>query len=200
MKNKAVFLDRDGVICRDVNYCRHTDDFELLPAVPQAVKLLNDNNFLTIVVTNQSGIARGYLTHEILSDIHQKMTDELARFSARIDDILYCPHHPDEECDCRKPGTALFERAIHKHSINAAASFMIGDRQRDIDAGRTAGCRTVFVTTGLHHSEEILIKADYTAINLLDAVNWILRQFLHVSNERILNLSSPKKTIDWRKN
>jgi histidinol-phosphate phosphatase family protein len=175
MKNKAVFLDRDGVICRDVNYCRRTEDFELLPTVPQAIKLLNDHNYLTIVITNQSGIARGYLTHEILTDIHRKMKDELARFNARIDDILYCPHHPDEECDCRKPGTALFEQAIHKHSINTSTSFMIGDRRKDIDAGRTAGCRTIFITTGPDNSEENVIKADYIAINLLDAVTWILR-------------------------
>ncbi len=111
----------------------------------------------------------------MLSDIHKKMTDELARFNARIDDILYCPHHPDEECDCRKPGTALFEQAIREHAINVQASFMIGDRQKDIDAGGTAGCRTIFVTTGPDNRGKNPTKADYTAINLLDAVNWILR-------------------------
>ncbi|MFC1947583.1 D-glycero-beta-D-manno-heptose 1,7-bisphosphate 7-phosphatase [Chloroflexota bacterium] len=174
MKNKAVFLDRDGVICKDVNYCSRTEDFELLPTVPQAIKLLNDHDYLTIVITNQSGIARGYFTHETLTDIHQKMIDELSRFDARIDDIRYCPHHPDEACNCRKPKTALFEQAIQEHAINITASFIIGDRQQDIDAGRTLGCRPILVTTGPDHSEESLKEADYTASSLLDAVNWIL--------------------------
>ena len=173
--NKAVFLDRDGVICKDVNYCSRTEDFDLLPTVPQAIKLLNDFDFSTIVITNQSGVARGYFTHEILTDIHKKMTDELARFNARIDDILYCPHHPDEECNCRKPGTTLFEQAIHEHAIDTRASFMIGDRQKDIDAGRAVGCQTILIASGLDHGGENVVKADYTAINLLDAVNWILK-------------------------
>ena len=175
MKNKAVFLDRDGVICRDVNYCSRPEDFELLPTVPQAIKLLNNHNYLIIIITNQSGIARGFFTHETLTHIHKKMTEELARFNAWTDDIQYCPHHPDEECNCRKPGTALFERAIQEHSINVKASFMIGDRLKDIDAGRALGCRTVFVSTGPNHSEESLKEADYTAYSLLDAVGWILK-------------------------
>ncbi|HEY95390.1 MAG TPA: HAD family hydrolase [Dehalococcoidia bacterium] len=180
MRNKAVFLDRDGVICRDVNYCSRPEDLKLLPTVPQAIKLLNDHNYLTIVITNQSGIARGYFTHKILSDIHNKMIDEFARFNARIDDIRYCPHHPDEGCNCRKPGTALFEQAIQKHAINTKASFMIGDEQKDIDAGRAMGCRTVLVTNSVTHKKECLLRADYTALNLLDAVNWILTLKFHL--------------------
>jgi len=176
MKNKAVFLDRDGVICRDVHYCSRVEDFELLPTVPLAIKLLNDHDYLAIVITNQSGIARGYFTHEILSDIHKKMTGELASFNAWIDDILYCPHHPDEACNCRKPGTVLLDRAIQDHSIDVNTSFMIGDTLKDIDAGRTVGCRTILVSTGLDQKTEKLIKSDYTAINLLDAVNWIIKQ------------------------
>jgi D,D-heptose 1,7-bisphosphate phosphatase len=176
MKNKAVFLDRDGVICRDVHYCSRKEDFELLPTVPLAVKLLNDHDYLAIVITNQSGIARGYFTHEILSDIHRKMIDELGKFNARIDDIRYCPHHPDEACDCRKPGTALLDQAIQEHSIDVKASFMIGDQQKDIDAGKAVGCGTILITTKSDDRAKILTKADYTAINLLDAVNWIIKQ------------------------
>lgn len=175
MRNKAVFLDRDGVICRDVDYCSRTEDFELLPTVPLAIRLLNIHDYLTIVITNQSGIARGYFTHETLSDIHKKMVDELTGFGAWIDEIRYCPHHPDDVCNCRKPGTSLFEQVIHEYSINVQASFMVGDRQPDIDAGRSVGCRTILVTTGPDQKAEIPIKADYTAITLLDAVNWIIQ-------------------------
>ncbi len=179
MKNKAVFLDRDGVICRDVYYCSRPENFELLPTVPQAIKLLNDHDYLTVVITNQSGIARGYFTHDTLTDIHIKMIDELSRFNARIDDIRYCPHHPDEECNCRKPRTALFEQVIQERAINVKRSFMIGDTLKDIDAGRAVGCRTILVTTSFNNEEKFLIKPDYTAINLLDAVNWILKYSIY---------------------
>jgi len=118
MGNKAVFLDRDGTIAMDVHYCRRPEDFELLPTVPEAISLLNENGFMVVVITNQSGIARGYFTEETLAQIHQKMTGELAKYDARVDAIYYCPHHPDDGCQCRKPKTALFFRAAKELNID----------------------------------------------------------------------------------
>ncbi len=148
MDNKAVFLDRDGTIAKDVHYCPRPEDFELLPSVPEAIKLLNENSFKVIVVTNQSGIARGYFTEETLAQIHQKMKDELAKYGARVDAIYHCPHHPDDGCECRKPKTALFLKAAGEHDIDLKSSYVVGDMQMDIDAGKSLDCKTVLVTTG----------------------------------------------------
>ena len=174
MRNKAVFLDRDGVICIDVNYCSRVEDFELLPGVLQAVKLLNDNDYKAIVITNQSGIARGYFTHQVLADIHKKMVTELSGDGAKLDDIFYCPHHPDDGCDCRKPKTALFQQAIEKYDIDTSLSFMVGDAQTDIDAGRANGCRTIWVNHETGQDSKNVTGADYTVTSLLDAVKLLL--------------------------
>jgi len=171
---KAVFLDRDGTIAKDVHYCRRVEDFEILPTVPEAIKLLNENGFKVIVITNQSGIARGYFTEEILSKIHQKMINELSKYGAQIDAIYYCPHHPDDGCDCRKPKTALFHKAAKKFNIDFKSSYVVGDRQMDIDAGRALGCKTILVNTGPEDRGEIIGLPDYTADNLLQAAKWIV--------------------------
>ena len=97
-KCKAVFLDRDGTIAEDVPYCRRVEDFKLLENTPQGIKLLNEHGFKVVVITNQSGIARGYFTEEMLSQIHDKMRRELAKSGARVDAVYYCPHHPDDDC------------------------------------------------------------------------------------------------------
>jgi len=181
--NKAVFLDRDGTIARDVHYCRRPEDFEILPSVPEAIKLLNENSFKVVVITNQSGIARGYFTEETLAQIHQKMKDELAKYGARVDAIYYCPHHPDDGCQCRKPKTALFLKAAEEHNIALKNSYMVGDQQMDIDAGKALGCKTALVTTGpqppvpspqsVNLNPELQMP-DYTARNLLEAARWIV--------------------------
>jgi len=188
--NKTVFLDRDGTIARDVHYCRRPEDFEILPTVPEAIKLLNENSFKVVVITNQSGIARGYFTEGTLAQIHQKMKDELAKYSAWVDAIYYCPHHPDDGCQCRKPKTALFLKAAEEHNIALKNSYMVGDQQMDIDAGKALGCKTALVTTGpqppisspkspvsspqsVNLNPELQMP-DYTARNLLEAARWIV--------------------------
>ena len=127
-----------------------------------------------IVITNQSGIARGYFTEETLSKIHQKMINELSKYGAHIDAIYYCPHHPDDGCDCRKPKTALFHKAAKKFNIDFKSSYVVGDRQMDIDAGRALGCKTILVNTGPEDRGEIIGLPDYTADNLLQAAKWIV--------------------------
>ena len=174
MTKRAVFLDRDGTISRDVHYCRRVEDFEILPSVPRAIKLLNECGFEVVVITNQSGVARGYFTEETLLQIHRHMRHELAECSARVEAIYYCPHHPDDRCQCRKPEPGLLLRAAEDLGIDLARSFMIGDTESDIKAGKAAGCRTVLVTNGSNAGNEIAGPTDHIAENMLQAVQWIL--------------------------
>lgn len=176
MTTKAVFLDRDGTIARDAHYCRRREDFDILPTVPEAVSLLNREGFKVVVVTNQSGIARGYFDKEALGQIHQKMEQELAGGGARIDAIYYCPHHPEEDCGCRKPKTGLFQKAASELGIDLKRSYVVGDMPMDIDAGRALGCQTVLVTTGPNNGQNVTRPADYTADSLLEASEWITGQ------------------------
>jgi histidinol-phosphate phosphatase family protein len=173
--NKAIFLDRDGTIAEDVNYCRKVEDFHILPMVPEAIKILNSQGYKVVVITNQSGVARGYFSEERLGEIHHKMNRELLNRGAKVDAIYYCPHHPDKKCNCRKPGIALFNRAINDIGIDLMSSYVIGDRQMDIEAGKTLGCGTVHVTTGPDGSKELAIQADFEAKNLLEAAEWIIK-------------------------
>jgi histidinol-phosphate phosphatase family protein len=178
--NKAVFLDRDGTIAEDVNYCRRVEDFHILPTVPEAIRILNNRGYKIVVITNQSGIARGYFSAERLEEIHRKMTRELGKTGAGIDAIYYCPHHPDAGCLCRKPGLALFRQAVRDFRIDISASFVVGDRPMDIDAGKALGCRTIYVTTG----PDVIpgLEADFTAGNLLRAAGWIIQCGTHEEN------------------
>lgn len=173
---RAVFLDRDGTIAKDVNYCRRVEDFEILPNVPQGIRLLNEQALRVIIITNQSGIARGYFTEETLSLIHQKMKDELDKSGAWVDAIYFCPHHPDEGCECRKPKPVLLLKAAKEMDIALDISYMVGDDAKDIEAGRAAGCKTIRVTTGPNRgdSQGQNIRPDYIASNLYEAAEWIL--------------------------
>lgn len=175
MSNRAVFLDRDGTIARDVHYCRRPEDFELLPAVPEAIKHLNESGFKVVVITNQSGIARSYFTEEMLARIHQKMKQELAKGGAWVDGIYYCPHHPDDGCDCRKPKTALFLQAAKELHIDLSRSFVVGDMQMDVDAGKALGCKTVLLTTGPQEASSIVDPPDYTVNSLLEAAQCMIK-------------------------
>jgi histidinol-phosphate phosphatase family protein len=143
--NRAVFLDRDGTIARDVRYCRRPEDFVLFTNAAKVIKLLNDRGLKVIIITNQSGIARGYFNEEILGNIHQKMLTELGREGARIDGIYYCPHHPDDNCECRKPKPSLILQAAKDFNIDLKHSFVIGDLHKDVELGKNVGCRTILV-------------------------------------------------------
>lgn len=129
-----------------------------------------------VVITNQSGIARGLFTEDDLEAIHRKMKAALSGPRSGIDAVYYCPHHPDDGCSCRKPGTLSFEKAVDALDLDARASFMVGDTTMDIEAGRTMGCRTVLVTTGPDGGKGAAGTADYTAENLLDGARWIVGQ------------------------
>ena len=182
--NRAVFLDRDGTIARDVPYCSRVEDFDILDTVAQGIRLLNEQSFKVIVITNQSGISRGYFSEETLSMIHQRMIDELEQHGAHIDGIYYCPHHPDEGCKCRKPKPALIHQAAEDMDIELNLSYMVGDDSKDIEAGNSAGCTTVMVTTGPGHGKlNGHIPPRYIASSLYEAAAWIVADANSDSNQ-----------------
>src|SRR5262249_53402651 len=146
--NKALFVDRDGTINREAHYLNRPEDLELIPGVTRALRLARLHGWLIIVITNQSGVARSYLTLETLHEIHDKLRTVLGADDVYLDSIYYCPHHPDENCTCRKPQTGMIEQAVREHDIDISRSWVIGDAVSDIGAGRSAGCRTVLVLTG----------------------------------------------------
>jgi len=165
-KQRAVFLDRDGTINRYVGFIRKPEDLELLAGAAEAIRRINQSGYLAIVVTNQPVIARGEVTWEGLDEIHRKLETQLGREGAYLDDIFVCPHHPDKgfpgerpeyklDCDCRKPKPGLLIQAAEKYNIDLAKSWMIGDDQRDVDAGTAAGCRTAVVTVGMNLLETV---------------------------------------------
>lgn len=176
--NKAVFLDRDGTIAEDVNYCRRPEDFHLFPWTPKAIRLLNEAGFKVIIITNQSGIARGYFTEETLARIHEKMLKELTEQGARIDGVYYCPHHPDDNCECRKPKTALFHRAAKDFNLDFKNSWVVGDSWRDVEAGKRIGAKTILLLTGPDSQSTLSDRpsADFVAEDLLQAAELIVGQ------------------------
>lgn len=172
-QNKAIFLDRDGVINKEVNYLSDPEEFELLEGTVEALKIMKHQGYLLIVITNQSGLARGYFSEETLNDIHTKMKRLLNDGGVELDDIFYCPHHPEftGECSCRKPKPGMLLEAKEKYEIDLSRSYMVGDTLSDIKAGKNAGCKTVFVLTG-HGSEREekidTVGPDYIYPNLLE--------------------------------
>jgi len=179
MKNRAVFIDRDGTINVDTHYIGDPDRFVMYKGVGEGVRRLKDMGYLIIVVTNQSGIARGYFTIEDLMKVHERMEYEFASFGVRLDGIYYCPHHPDDGCPCRKPNTALFEQAIKEHNIDVAGSFMIGDKELDIIAGKRIGLKTILIPeldmreNLAQNINEWQHRPDYIADDFLSATEWI---------------------------
>lgn len=174
-RNKAVFLDRDGTISRDVPYCSCPENFELLPMVAETIKLLNDCGFKVVIVTNQSGVGRGYFTEDMLAKIHQKMLGELTKSGAVIDAIYYCPHHPDDNCECRKPKPAMILQAARDLNIDLHQSYFIGDSDLDIGAGKSAGCFTIRINTGFEGVTKESF-ADFVCPDLYAGVEWIIAQ------------------------
>jgi histidinol-phosphate phosphatase family protein len=172
---KAAFLDRDGVINKKApgeGYITRAKDFEILPGVPEAIKLLRRAGFLVIVVTNQRGIARGLYTVSDLSQIHAKMKSDLEASGAHVDAIYFCPHDKEPPCSCRKPAPGMLLTAAAEHRIDLPNSWMIGDSESDKEAGSRAGCRTVTVSARSLFADNKNI--DLTADSLLDAAQKIV--------------------------
>ncbi|MBU0681786.1 MAG: D-glycero-beta-D-manno-heptose 1,7-bisphosphate 7-phosphatase [Proteobacteria bacterium] len=183
----AVFLDRDGTINEQMGYINHIDRFQMLPGAASAIRTLNDGKVPVVVVTNQSGLARGYFPLALLDAVHEKMKDALAREGAHVDGIYICPHHPEAkdkqyrlECTCRKPKTGLFEQAARELGIDLRKSYVVGDRWSDLKAAVSCRATPVLVLTGYGKGDfdyigpHQKVQPVFVAQNLQDAVEWIL--------------------------
>ena len=177
----VVFLDRDGTLNRDIGYLRDPDQLELLPGVGAALRALRAADARIVIVTNQSGVARGALTEARLELVHQRLRRLLEAEGASVDGIFYCPHHPDDRCRCRKPGTELIERARTQLALEPAPSYVVGDKLADVQLAHRIGANSVLVRTG--HGEHVLKSwpdgeqpPDHVANDLAAAVQWILGQ------------------------
>lgn len=182
VKRRAVFLDRDGTINVEREFLHRPAEFEFIPGAPQAIRLLNDAGFLVIVVTNQSGVARGYYDESAIIRLHRHLDAELARFGAAIDGYYFCPHHPEystgshgKSCACRKPQAGMLLKAANDFSLDLASSYLIGDKLADVEAGLNAGCRPILVRTGYGAAESAKLPADIAVYDdLLTAVRAIV--------------------------
>lgn len=196
MKRPAVFLDRDGTINEEVGYLDTPDGLILIPGAAKGVMRINQSGMAAVVITNQSGVARGFFDETTLSAIHERLKTELKRAGAHLDGIYLCPHHPEgtiprytRVCDCRKPATGLVHQAVQELGIDLADSYMVGDHVNDIALAHGCGMRSVLVLTGhgederrsLGHGDGAL--PHHVARNLETAVDWILR-------DRVERLSS----------
>jgi len=181
----AVFVDRDGTLIEEVGYLDRPERITLYPFTADAIRALNRAGIRIVMVTNQSGIARGFFTEAVVEECHRNMADVLARRGAHIDAYYYCPHHPDGRvaeyavhCDCRKPGRALVDRAIRELGVDPRQSFTVGDRWVDIGLARTVGARGLLVRTGYGAGEEHKrpgeLQADAVVDNFAAAASWIL--------------------------
>ena len=177
----VVFLDRDGVINRDSpDYIKSWSEFEFLPGSLEALKKLTMNGFVVMVITNQSVIHRKMMSLKTLEHIHGMMKKTVLSSGGDIKDIFFCPHIPEDQCDCRKPNTGLILKAEEKHRIDLKASIMVGDSAKDIECARNAGCGTVIlVKTGNgalaeKQLKEKMIRPDVIVQDLLEAAHWII--------------------------
>jgi histidinol-phosphate phosphatase family protein len=176
----AAFLDRDGTIIRDSNYLRDPAEIVLLPGAAAAIRRLNEHDIAVVVVTNQSGIARGLLNHNDYQAVRAGLDDMLRTNGARIDASYMCPHHPDVggPCDCRKPGVGLYRRAIAEHDLDGARSLFVGDRWRDVAAATTfhgTGIMLLVESTPTGDAERAAVERIPTAPSLSAAVDRFLR-------------------------
>ena len=182
-KRPAVFLDRDGTINLEKDYLYRIEDFEFIPGVPQAIKRLKKSGYLVIVVTNQSGVARGYFSLDDVAQLHEYIQKQLAAAGAGIDAFYVCPHHPEKglgeylkKCDCRKGQPGLLIQAGADLGLDLQKSFMIGDKLADIEAAENAGCQPILVLTGYGHESRLKLDADRAVVceDLGAAVDMIL--------------------------
>jgi D-glycero-D-manno-heptose 1,7-bisphosphate phosphatase len=187
MGRRAIFLDRDGTVSEEVGYVNHIDRFRLLARTTQAIRRINESDYLAVLVTNQAGVARGYFKEKLVRRVHARLEEMLSEQGAHLDGIYYCPHHPTageppyrRDCDCRKPRPGMVEAARNDLGIDVSRSFMVGDKHSDIIFAHSLGMKGVLVKTGYGLGEIEGWSADWaeqpdeTCEDLLDAVDWIL--------------------------
>jgi D,D-heptose 1,7-bisphosphate phosphatase len=182
--HRAVFLDRDGTINEDVGYLSRFDQLKLFPQAAEAIRMLNQRGIKVIVVTNQSGVARGYFGEDFVHEVHGLLQERLLLKEAHVDAFYFCPHHPTEGldpyrqlCACRKPEAGMLLQASRDLHLDLSRSYMVGDMMKDVQAGRKAGTKGILVLTGYGASEKMKEDSlpDYVASDLMAAIDWILR-------------------------
>jgi D-glycero-D-manno-heptose 1,7-bisphosphate phosphatase len=199
----AVFLDRDGTLIDEVGYLDRPERVRLYPWSIAAIRALNRSGIRTVMVTNQSGIARGFFDEALVDRVHRHIAHLLEAGGAYLDAYYYCPHHPDGKvasyaraCDCRKPGRGLIDRAVEEFGVDPRQSFTVGDRWLDVALAQLVGARGILVRTGYGALEETRRPEHVTAAaivdNLIEAVGWILSQGLGAEGSRVEGLGSGK--------
>lgn len=183
--NAAIFFDRDGTIIEDKGYLNSPEQIEFIPGAVEAIKMLKEAGYKTVVITNQAGVARGLVTEDMLQTIDKVLHKWILSGGTHLDGIYYCPHHPEhgvypyrQVCECRKPHPGLIKRAERDLNLDLSQSYMIGDKATDIEAGKRVGIKTILVLTGRGQQEknELKEKPDFIAENLLEAAKWILNK------------------------
>ncbi len=179
----TVFMDRDGTITEEMGYLKEPEKLRLVPRSGEAIRLLNKKGILTIVVSNQSGVARGYFSEEAVKKIHRELERLLKRERAHLDGIYYCPHHPEfgppkykKDCNCRKPKPGMLEKAAKRFNLDLQKCYIIGDKVEDIKLAQNVGAKGILVLSGYGQRSKREIKPDYSAKDLYHAVQWILKR------------------------
>jgi len=185
MPTSAVFLDRDGTLIEEVGYLDRVERVDLYPWTIDAVRAFNRAGLRVVLVSNQSGVARGFFTEAVVDEVHRHLASLLAAGGAHIDAYYYCPHHPDGKvreyalaCDCRKPQRGLVDRAVRELDVDPERSYVVGDRWLDVALARAVGAKGILVRTGYGATEEMRpphgLRADAIADNLIGAASWVL--------------------------
>jgi D-glycero-D-manno-heptose 1,7-bisphosphate phosphatase len=178
-----VFIDRDGVINKDpggwteYSYVTKWKDFKFLPGVFQALRLLNRNGIKVVIISNQAGVNKGYFTRDELNEVTSRMLDEINKNGGKIEEVYYCIHKREDNCNCRKPKPGMLEAAARKFSADPRKTYFIGDSEVDVQAGYSLGMRTIFVRSGKTTVDEMskwVLKPDYVFADLLETVKWLL--------------------------
>lgn len=177
MAHEAVFIDRDGTICEEVDFLDDISKLKLIKGSTEAIRMINHSGMKAVVITNQSGVGRGLFTEDFVKEIHETLKGIIRKEGAFLDGIYYCPHLPDSGCQCRKPETGMLNIAAKDMAIDLKRSYVIGDKAIDIELAHKVGAKSVMVKTGYGESElcRLSISPDYVAGNILEAVKWILK-------------------------
>ena len=179
---KAIFLDRDGVINRDPgfgDYIKSWEEFQFLPGSIEAIKKLTESGYEIFVISNQAGVSKGLYPQEALDEITRNMLKAIESSGGRVRSVTYCPHLPEQGCNCRKPKTGMIEGATKGFDIDFKETYFIGDSRLDVGVGRNAGCKTILLLTGKENPDGIKdwsLKPDFIKKDLKEAVGWLLKQ------------------------
>lgn len=188
MRNRAIFIDRDGTLCEEMGYINHLSRFRIFPWTFEAIRKVNQSGFKAIVVTNQGGVARGFFPESFVHETHRYLENELKRRGAFLDGIYYCPHHPEGDppyrnhCRCRKPNTGMIEQAARDHHLDLSQCYVVGDQLVDLQLANNVPIPGVLVKTGFglgmvaYRLPQVDIRPTAVTENLLEAVHWILSE------------------------